>query len=77
MTKQEAIQIETQLTEMFKTKHPDIKTHIDFIDGTDKIVISFFWNRLSQQKWDNAKSFRMESLNYESILTSEIIPFFN
>lgn len=77
MTKQEAIQIETQLTEMFKTKHQDIKTHIDFIEGTDKIVISFFWNRISQQKWDEFKSFRMESLNYESILTTEIIPFFN
>ena len=77
MTKQEATQIENQLTEMFKIKHPDIKTHIDTIEGTDKIEITFFWNRISQQKWDDSKSFRMESLNYEKILTSEIIPFFN
>jgi hypothetical protein len=51
MTKQEATQIENQLTEMFKIKHPDIKTHIDSFEGTDKIVITFFWNRISQQQW--------------------------
>ncbi len=77
MTKQEATQIENQLTEMFKIKHPDIKTHIDTIEGTDKIVITFFWNRISQQNWEDSKSFRVKYQNFESILTSEIIPFFN
>ena len=77
MTNQEAKQIENHLTEMFKIKHPDIKVHIDLIEGTDKIVITFFWNRISQQNWEDSQSFRMKYQNYESIITSEIIPFFN
>lgn len=77
MTKQQAILLENQLTEMFKSKHSDIKTHIDFVNGTDKIIISFFWNRISQEKWDGCKTFRMKTQDYESILATEIIPFFN
>lgn len=77
MTKEQVLQIENQLTERFKTKHSDIKIHIDFVTGTDEIIISFFWNRISQEKWNEYKSFRIKSINYESTLISEIIPFFN
>lgn len=77
MTKQDAKQIENQLTEMFKLKHPDIITHVDNIEGTDKIVITFFWNRISQQNFKDSKSFKMNYKNYKRILASEIITFFN
>lgn len=77
MIRENAIFIENQLTEKLKVKFSDIKTHVDFIYGTDKMVISFFWNRISQERWGNYKSFTFNSINYRSILNSEIIPFFN
>ena len=76
MTQQEAKKIEYQLTEMFKIRYPDIKSHVDLIPGTDEINISFFWNGISKEKWNNAKSFRMKSEVYSKRLKMEIIPFF-
>ena len=47
MTPKEAERKGIKLTKMFKSKHPDIIAHVDLIEGTDEIVISFFWNRIS------------------------------
>lgn len=77
MTEQQAEKIEIQLTEKLKIKHPDIKTHVDIINGTNEINISFFWNRISVEKWNDAKSFRMNSEEYNNKLTTEIIPYFD
>ena len=77
MTEQEAKQTEMQLTEMFKAKFFDIKCHIDIVGETDKINISFFWNRISIEKWNDSKNFRIKDTDFQHILENEIIPFFN
>ena len=68
---------EAELIQLLKDRYPDIVAHIDPINGTDEIAISFFWNRISAQRWNNAQSFKGKSVDYQKILTNEIIPYFN
>ena len=77
MTPKEAERKGIKLTKMFKSKHPDIIAHVDLIEGTDEIVISFFWNRISVEKWSDAQTFRCKGIDYLNVLKMEIIPFFN
>ncbi len=77
MTNQEAKQKEKQLTELFKSKYPDIISHVDLINETEEINISFFWNRISKERWNDAKTYRIKAVDYQKVLETEIIPFFN
>lgn len=76
MNRQETEQIASELTERFKSNHPDLTAHVESVEGTNDILISFFWNRISLEKWDDTQSFRCKCGNYQSVLESEIIPFF-
>lgn len=76
MTHQEAEQIAKELTELFKPKYSDLVAHVDLVNGTDKINISFFWDRISKENWKEAKTFRLKTKDYHKTLENEIIPFF-
>ncbi|TYP73663.1 hypothetical protein [Aquimarina intermedia] len=62
MTRQQADLNENELIELVSKKYLDLISHIDLIKGIDEISISFFWYRISKDKWNNAKSFRMRDL---------------
>lgn len=76
MTRNDANRKETELKDLLKNQYPDISPHIDVIDGTEEIAISFFWNRLSAESWNDAQIFRGKSGDYEKILLTEVVPFF-
>lgn len=76
MNHREATQKAAELVEMLKSKYADIVAHIDVVDGTNDIVISFFWNRKSVEMWNDTQSFRCEAKDYQKLLETEIIPFF-
>ncbi|TBV26544.1 hypothetical protein DMZ43_05615 [Meridianimaribacter sp. CL38] len=71
-TEQEALKLQEHLN----TKYPDLVAHIDTVEGTDDIVISFFWNRISTVKWNDAKTFKCKSSDFHKVVNSEILPFF-
>ncbi|REG83033.1 hypothetical protein [Winogradskyella sediminis] len=76
MTHKEAEQKANELTKMFKSKYSDIVAHVDLIEGTDEIIISFFWNRISVERWNDAQTFKCKDMDYQKVLEKEIIPFF-
>ncbi len=77
MTRNEANKKETELIKLLEKQYPDIVAHIDIIDGTDEIAISFFWNRISVQRWNDAQTFKGKARDYQMIIETEILPFFN
>nr|BFF36769.1 hypothetical protein BACT7_16310 [Tenacibaculum mesophilum] len=72
MTQQEAKNNELELIELLKPKYKDIKVHIDLVTGTDKINISLFWNRKSRDFYNDSKSYRIKSSEYQDLLRKEI-----
>jgi hypothetical protein len=76
MTEQEAEQLQNKLTKQFQSKHADLVVHVDLVNGTNKINISFFWDRISLGKWNEAKTFRFDAKDYQKVLETDIIPFF-
>ena len=58
MNRNEASKKETELIKLFENRYPDIVTHIDIVEGADEIAISFFWNRISKQRWNDAQTFK-------------------
>lgn len=72
----EAEQEEKELAKLLNTKHPDLIVHIDVFEATDEIVISFFWNRITMERWNDATSFKCQSKDYQKVLKTEIIPHF-
>lgn len=76
MNHKEAKQKTSELIELFKPKYSDLVANVDIIEGTNDIVISFFWNRISVQKWNDAQTFKCNSKDYQTVLENEIIPFF-
>lgn len=72
MTEQEAKNNELELIELLKPKYKDVKAHIDLVAGTDKINVSLFWNRKSRDLYNDSKSYRIESSEYQDLLTKEI-----
>tara|TARA_R110002050_G_C8858317_1_gene507208 strand:- start:261 stop:494 length:234 start_codon:yes stop_codon:yes gene_type:complete len=65
-----------ELATILKPKHSDIKINIDEADNKGNIAISFYWNRISQQNWKDAKTFRCHISEYKNILKNNIIPYF-
>jgi hypothetical protein len=76
MTQQEAKQRENELNELLNPKYSDLVSHVDLINGTDKINIAFFWNKISSQKWKECKTYRINANDFQNILETQIIPFF-
>lgn len=76
MKQQEAEQKANELVEMLRPKYSDLVAHVDIVDGTDDIVISFFWNRISAEQWNDAKRFRCKDIDYQTVVDTKIIPFF-
>ena len=76
MKQQEAEQKTNELIEMLRPKYSDLVAHVDIVDGTDEIVISFFWNRISVEKWNDAKTFKCKAKDYQTVVDTKIIPFF-
>ncbi|PIF59813.1 hypothetical protein [Flavobacterium sp. 2] len=72
----EAKQEENELVKLLSTKYPDLIAHIDIFEATDEIVISFFWNRITIEKWNDATSFKCHNKDYQKVLKTEIIPYF-
>ncbi len=73
----EAKQKEEELVKLLQLKYPDLTGHIDIIEATNEIVISFFWNRLTIQKWNDAISFKCKNVDYQTTLQNKILPYFN
>ena len=73
MTEAEAEQKSIELTNLLKPKYKDISTHVDLVAGTDKINISLFWNRKSRDHYNDTRTFRIESVDYEKVLNEEIM----
>jgi len=76
MNHKEAQQKANELIKLFKPKYTDLVAHIDIVEGTNDIVISFFWNRISKQMWNDTQSFKCKANRYQTILETEILPFF-
>jgi glycerol-3-phosphate responsive antiterminator len=73
MTKEETEQKIFELTTLLKPKYKDIIIHIDLISGTNKINISLFWNRKSRDHYNESRTFRIISTDYDKILKQEIM----
>ncbi|EMQ93774.1 hypothetical protein D778_01535 [Xanthomarina gelatinilytica] len=76
MTNEQKVSIEQELTNLLKSKHSDIKSHVDEFDKKGTIIISFFWDRISKENWNNAKKFKCHINDYPKILETEILPYF-
>jgi hypothetical protein len=73
MTEVEAEQKKKELINLLKPKYKDISAHVDLVTGTDKINISLFWNRKSRDHYDDSRTFRIISTDYDRILNEEIM----
>jgi adenylate cyclase len=76
MTSEQKENIEKELTSLLKSKHSDLRAHVDEFDSNGTIIISFFWDRISKQNWNNAKKFKCHINDYPKIIETEILPFF-
>lgn len=72
MTEEEAQQRTIEIISLLKPKYNDISAHVDLVGGTTKINISIFWNRKSRDLYNEAKTFRIESSEYDKILNEKI-----
>lgn len=68
MTQEEADIKAEKLKYVLRKKYIDIVAHIDLIPGTDKIKISLFWNRKSEDQWNEAKVYNIKASEYENEL---------
>lgn len=75
MTKEEAQQKSIDLTNLLKPNYKDISAFVDLVPGTDKINISLFWNRKSQNHYTDSKSYRIKSIDYDKVLNEIIMKF--
>ncbi|WP_298760546.1 hypothetical protein [uncultured Psychroserpens sp.] len=76
MTKEQKEKMESEITILLKNKHSDIRTHIDTFDTKGTINISFFWDRISNQQWQGATSFKCHINDYPKIIETDILPYF-
>lgn len=76
MTNEQKANIERELTNHLKSKHSDIKSHVDEFDKKGTIIISFFWDKISNQQWNGATSFKCHINDYPRIIETDILPYF-
>lgn len=76
MTHEQKENMENEMTNLLKGKHSDIRTHVDTFDQKGTINISFFWDRISNEHWNGAKSFKCHINDYPNVLESDILPYF-
>ena len=77
MNNKEARVRELELTKTLKPNYPDIKVHIDLINGTNKVNIVLFWNVISiknnETVYKDSKTYRIESKEYDEFLNIKIL----
>nr|WP_321231288.1 hypothetical protein [uncultured Psychroserpens sp.] len=73
MTQKEAEQKTIELIKLLKPKYDDVSAHIDLVKGTDKINVSLFWNRKSVDFYNESKSYRIKSSDYDKLLNEDIM----
>jgi len=75
MTQNQADILQQELKVELSKRFRDISVGFNIFEKKNLLVIHLFWNRISNEHWNNSKRFNCPIKEYPLFLEKEIMPF--